>query len=296
MIRTIKAEKVGMTSVFDGAGTTMPVTLIRPFKAVVTQIKTPAKHGYSAIQLAYKETSEKHVNAPQRGILRAAGVKGSYRRFFEVRVPEEELGNYTVGQEINPSDFMLSWAEVLIQGRSKGKGFAGAVKRWGFRGQCRSHGDPHNRRPQSAGATDAARVFKGKRGPGHMGDRRVTLQNCSVFEYFRSLNVLVVTGSVPGPNGREVTVTVTREFTPEELAEHEASITLDEAKVAAEQKSSAPEAEPAPAEKPAEPTAEAPAPEDEEPEAEAAAAGASGDSPAAEEGAAAEARGEEAGE
>ncbi|OGK08778.1 MAG: 50S ribosomal protein L3, partial [Candidatus Riflebacteria bacterium RBG_13_59_9] len=150
MISTIKGEKLGMTSVFDGAGITLSVTLVRPCPAVVTQLKTPENDGYSALQLAYGETLPKHVNKPSRGILNRAGVKGAYDRSYEVRVPEGELNNYKLGQEINPSEFLLRWATVDVAGTSKGKGFAGVVKRWGFRGQRRTHGDPSNRRPGSS--------------------------------------------------------------------------------------------------------------------------------------------------
>ena len=232
MIPTIKGEKLGMTSVFDGAGTTTAVTLVRPYKAVVTRVKTPAKDGYSALQLAYQETTPKHVSKPVRGILNRAGVPPSYRKFYEVRLPEGQLDEFRPGQEIDPTGFLLAWAEVNVTGTSKGKGFAGVVKRWGFRGQCRTHGDPDNRRPMSSGATDPARVFKGSRRAGHMGNRRTFQKACSVFEYFRALNVLVVQGSLPGPTGGELTLTVTRQFTPEELAEHEALITLDEQQLA----------------------------------------------------------------
>ena len=242
MIPTIKGEKLGMTSVFDGAGTTLAVTLVRPYPAVITQIKTPERDGYSALQLAYRETSPKHVNRPTRGVFGRAGVSKSYARFYEVRLPEEELNEFKLGQEITPAEFLLGWAEVDVGGNSKGKGFAGGVKRWGFRGQCRSHGDPDNRRPQSSGGTDPARVFKGARRPGQMGNAEATVKSCTVFEYYRALNILVIQGSVPGPTGVELTITMTKEFTPEELAEHEAQITLDK-KQAAMLKTDEPEVE-----------------------------------------------------
>jgi len=252
MIPTIKGEKLGMTSVFDGAGTTLAVTLVRPYPAVVTQIKTPERDGYAALQLAYNETSPKHVNGPTRGIFDRAGINKSFAKLYEVRMPEADLNEFKLGQEITPAEFLLGWAEVDVTGTSKGKGFAGGVKRWGFRGQCRSHGDPDNRRPQSSGGTDPARVFKGAHRPGQMGNEKTSVKSCTVFEYYRTLDVLVIQGSVPGPAGAELTLTVTREFTPEELAEHEAQITLDE-KQAAMLKADEPE-----------PKADAPAPEPEE--------------------------------
>lgn len=206
-----------MTSVFDGSGTTLPVTLVRPYRMVVTGLKTPERDGYAAVQLAYDETATKHVNRPLRGILSRAGVKKYYRKFFEAKVSPDELGNYTLGQEIDPAEFLDYWGEVDIWGTSKGRGFAGGVKRWGFAGQQRSHGDPDNRRPQSSGATDPARVFKGSRRPGHMGNRRVSVLALSCFEYHHAVNVLVVQGSVPGPNGAEITVKVRRLLSDEEV-------------------------------------------------------------------------------
>ena len=254
MIPTIKGEKLGMTSVFDGAGTTLAVTLVRPYPAVVTQIKTPERDGYAALQLAYGETSPKHVNRPTRGIFGRAGIRKSYARIYEVRVSEGKLNEFKLGQEITPAEFLLGWAKVDVSGISKGKGFAGGVKRWGFRGQCRSHGDPDNRRPQSSGGTDPARVFKGAHRPGQMGNEKTSVKSCTVFEYYRTLDVLVIQGSVPGPTGAELTLTVTREFTPEELAEHEAQITLDEKQAAMLKTDDEPE-----------PAEEVPAPEPEEP-------------------------------
>jgi len=217
MLNIIKGKKLGMTSVFDGSGTTLPATLIRPFRMVVTGLKTPERDGYAAVQVAYDETTAKHVNRPMKGVLARAGVKGYYRKFFEAKVQPEELDNYTLGQEIDPAEFLDYWGEVDIWGTSKGKGFAGGVKRWGFAGQQRTHGDPDNRRPQSGGATDPARVFKGSHRPGRMGNRRATVHQLSCFEYHHAINVLVVQGSVPGPNGGEVTLKVRRRLSDEEV-------------------------------------------------------------------------------
>jgi len=200
-----------MTSSFDEAGTTVPVTLVQPYAAVVTEIKRPETHGYAAVQVAYSETLPKRVRRPQRGVLNRAGVQGAYKSFYEVRVAPEELSDFTLGQMLDPADFLGSWDQVKVTGTSKGKGFAGAVKRWGFAGQCRTHGDTGNRRPQSNNATDPARVFKGSRRPGRMGNARVTLRGVTVFEYDSGLNVLVLSGSVPGPNGSLVFVNLVSE-------------------------------------------------------------------------------------
>jgi large subunit ribosomal protein L3 len=232
MIPTIKGVKLGMTSVFDATGTTTAVTLIKPFRALVTQVMTPERHGYSAVQLAYRESTPKHVNKPLKGILNRAGSNASFTKLYEVRVPESDLPNYHAGDVLEPSQFLIAWAEVDVIGTSKGKGFAGGVKRYHFAGQCRTHGDPDNRRSMSNGGTDAARVFKGSRRAGHMGHERKTLLSCSVYEYFTTLNVIVVQGSVPGPIGGELTLNLRKEFSPEEQAEHEKMITLDEHQMA----------------------------------------------------------------
>ncbi len=208
-----------MTSVYDGTGTTFPVTLIRPFKMVVTQIKYKERDGYNAIQLAYQETTEKHINKPKAGILRKAGVKGCYRRFFEAKVPEEDLSNYHLGQVIDPSEFLDYWGEVDVWAISKGKGFAGAMKRHGFKGEERTHGEPDERRPMSSGATDPARVFPGTRKPGHMGAVRVSISDLSCFEYNSELNLLAIQGSIPGPAGGIVTLKLKKLLTEKEVEE-----------------------------------------------------------------------------
>lgn len=221
MISIVKGTKVGMTTVFDETGTAVPVTLVRPFKMVVTQLRSKEKHPYASIQLAYGETTEKHVNKPKLGILRKAGIKGFYRKFFEAKIPEEELNNFKPGQVIDPREFLPYWGEVDVWAKSKGKGFAGVMKRHHFKGQERTHGEPDERRPMSSGATDPARVFPGTKKPGHMGARRVTVLNLSCFEYNRELNLLALQGSIPGPNGGEVTIKLRKLLSKEEAEEVE---------------------------------------------------------------------------
>lgn len=211
MINRLPAKKIGMTSAFDGAGTTLPITLLRPFSVVITEIKRPETHGYCALQLAYEETLEKRINKPHQGILKKAGASKALRVMYESPVPDADLGELVLGQEITPQEVMPRWDQVKVTGTSKGKGFAGAVKRWGFAGQCRTHGDPDNRRPMSNNATDPARVFKGSRRPGRMGGKRVSVKGVTIFEYDPELNLLAVTGSVPGPNGAVVYLTLQAE-------------------------------------------------------------------------------------
>ena len=208
-----------MTSAFDGAGTTLPVTLVQPFDVVVTQIKRPETHGYAAIQLAFGQTLPKRVNKCHQGQLRKAGVQEVYRYLYEAKVAPEKLADYEVGKLYKPGEFLSTWDSVKVTGTSKGKGFAGGMKRWGFSGQCRTHGDPDNRRPMAANATDPARVFKGSRRPGRMGNAKVTLKGVSVFEYDPELNLLALNGSVPGPNGGTLFLTLVGERVPQAAGE-----------------------------------------------------------------------------
>ena len=211
MVKRIPVKKIGMSSAFDGAGTTLPVTLVQPLDVIVTQIKRPETHGYAAIQLAFGQTLPKRVNKCHQGLLNKAGIQDTYRYLYETKVAPEELGEYEVGKVYKPGDFLPRWDSVKVTGTSKGKGFAGGMKRWGFAGQCRTHGDPDNRRPMAANATDPARVFKGSRRPGRMGAVKVTLKGVSVFEYDAELNLLALNGSVPGPNGGTLFLTMVDE-------------------------------------------------------------------------------------
>ncbi|MBN2083051.1 50S ribosomal protein L3 [bacterium] len=200
-----------MTSAFDGAGTTVPVTLLQPLEVVVTEIKRPETHGYCAVQVAYEKVADKKLNKPLKGILAKAGVTEAYRKFYESRVEPADLEGMELGQKIAAQDTVKNWDEIKITGTSKGKGFAGAMKRWGFAGQTRTHGDPDNRRPMSNNATDPARVFKGSRRPGRMGNQTVSIKGATVFEYDAELDLVAVTGSVPGPNGATVFITMRTE-------------------------------------------------------------------------------------
>lgn len=211
MIKKLPARKVGMTSAFDGAGTTVPVTLVQPFDVTVTEIKRLESHGYSSIQVAYQETLAKRLTKPHKGVLAKAGIEKNLRKFYESRVAADELEDLTVGQVITAAELLPTWGVVKVTATSKGKGFAGVMKRWGFKGQCRTHGDPDNRRPMSNNATDPARVFKGSRRPGRMGGKQISVKGVSVFEYDSELNILVLAGSIPGPNGATVYLTMAGE-------------------------------------------------------------------------------------
>lgn len=210
-----------MTTAFNEMGDGIAVTLLQPLPVWVVQIKTPEKDGYHAVKLAYGETTWKHVTKPVQGELKKAGIEVPLRYFYEYRPPGGEEIQVEMGQKIEPQKLCRGWLEVNVTGKSKGRGFAGAMKRWGFHGQSRTHGTKSfHRAPASNNATDPARVFKGSKRPGRYGGKTVTILRLGVFEYQPELNLLVVDGSVPGPRGGRLFVEV---VDWEEVAEEQAA-------------------------------------------------------------------------
>ncbi|MGQ9456580.1 MAG: 50S ribosomal protein L3 [Armatimonadota bacterium] len=203
MVDGILGRKIGMTQVFDETGHLVPVTVIEVGPCVVTQIKTVERDGYQAVQLGFGDVKESRLNKPERGHLAKAGV--SPKRYLR-EVPAESIDDVQVGQEIR-ADIFSAGDIVKVTGISKGKGFAGAVKRYHFRGGPISHGSMIHRKPQSAGATDAARTFKGVRRPGHMGSQRVTQRGLTVHRVDAERNLILINGAVPGATGGLVTIT-----------------------------------------------------------------------------------------
>ncbi len=202
MVEGILGRKIGMTQVFGDGGVVVPVTVIEAGPMVVTQVRTPEKEGYSAVQVGFGEIREKLVSKPLLGHFEKAGVAPK-RYLRELRV--EDTSDIQVGQEIKV-DIFKPGDKVSVTGISKGKGFAGAVKRWHFRGGPMSHGSMIHRKPQSGGATDAARTFKGSRRPGRMGGEKVTTRNLTVVKVDPEKNLLLIKGAVPGANGGLVIV------------------------------------------------------------------------------------------
>ncbi|MBX5447853.1 MAG: 50S ribosomal protein L3 [Acidothermus cellulolyticus] len=198
-VKGLLGEKLGMTQVFDESGRVIPVTVVRAGPCVVTQVRTPDRDGYSAVQLGYGAVDPRRVNKPLAGHFRAAGV--TPRRYLaEVRTGD--AAEYTVGQEVTVEIFTPG-QRVDVVGTSKGKGFAGLMKRHNFRGLPDSHGtERKHRSPGSIGAcATPGRVFKGLRMAGRMGGRRVTVQNLAVQAVKPDENLLLLQGAVPGPNG-----------------------------------------------------------------------------------------------
>lgn len=201
MLPGFLGKKIGMTHIFTDAGKMVPVTVIEAGPVVVTQIKTRDSDGYDAIQVGYEETKAKKLSFPVTGHLKKAGAAPlRYLREFRGATDGVQLGqSFRV-------DIFDEGEAVRVVGTSKGRGFAGAMKRHGFHGQHDSHGYMTHRRPLSSGATGPQRVFKGKRGPGHMGSERVTQKGLKVVQVDADRNLILVSGSVPGPNGSLVAV------------------------------------------------------------------------------------------
>jgi len=197
MVYGILGKKLGMTQVFDEAGRMVPVTVIEAGPCVVTQIKTPEKDGYEGVQIAFADTKERHLNKPLLGHLAKSGA--SPKRHLR-EVPVEGVDDLELGQEIK-ADIFAAGDLVKITGISKGKGFAGVVKRWHFHGDDETHGIMGHRKPASGGATDAARTFKGVKRPGRMGGRRITQRGSTVYRVEAGRNLLLVAGAAPGANG-----------------------------------------------------------------------------------------------
>ncbi len=197
-------KKVGMTSVFSADGKNVPCTVIEVGPCVVTQIKTLEKDGYEAVQVGFEETTEKHVSKPVMGHLKKAGVAPmKHLAEFKGFSQKYNLGDKITVEIFNDANF------VDVVGVSKGRGFQGVVKRHGFGGVGQStHGqDDRLRKPGSIGACSyPARVFKGLRMGGQMGNEQVTVQNLQILKIIAEHNLLLVKGSVPGAKGSLLTV------------------------------------------------------------------------------------------
>ena len=199
MKKFILGKKVGMTQIFDENGVVLPVTVIEAGPVTVVQRKTTETDGYSAVRVGFEAIAEKKLNKPDRGLF--AKTKISPLRYLkEFRVDDSD--NFEVGQEIKVADVFQVGEKVDVSGISKGKGFQGVIKRFGQARGKETHGSMYHRRVGSMGAnTDPARVFKGKKLPGHMGNVRITVQNLDVVKVDAEKDLLVIKGSVPGPKG-----------------------------------------------------------------------------------------------
>ena len=198
-------KKIGMTSVFSADGKNVPCTVIEVGPCVVTQIKTVESDGYEAIQLGFEQKKEKHTTKPMAGHFEKAGV-APQRYLAEFKGFE---GEYKLGDTITVDGLFAESDFVDIQGTSKGKGFQGVVKRHGFGGVGQSTHGQHNRqrKPGSIGACSyPAKVFKGMRMAGQMGNEKVTVQNLQVLKVMPEHNLLMIKGSIPGSKGSIVII------------------------------------------------------------------------------------------
>ena len=194
----ILGKKLGMTRVFRENGESIPVSALEVGPCYIIQIKRTEKEGYNAIQLAFQPKKEKGLNRPAAGHFKAAG-RGGFRVLREFRVDNPET--YELGQEITTEIFDIG-DRVTVSGISKGRGFSGVVRRWGFSGGDTAHGCRSHKVPGSIGASATpSRVMKGKKLPGRMGYQRVTLKNLRVVDVIREENLILVKGAVPGSNG-----------------------------------------------------------------------------------------------
>ena len=203
MKKAILATKVGMTQIFNEDGLLIPVTVLQAGPCVVTQVKTEENDGYAAIQVGYGDIREKLVNKPEKGHFDKAGVP--VKRFLkEFRF--ENAAEYEVGQEIK-ADIFEAGDKIDATAVSKGKGFQGAIKRHGQSRGPMAHGSKYHRHAGSNGAcSDPSKVFKGKRMPGQMGNKKVTIQNLEVVRVDAENNLLLVKGAVPGPKKSMITI------------------------------------------------------------------------------------------
>ena len=207
MIKSVFGKKIGMTRIFRENGKSIPVTALQVNPCYVIQIKRIEKEGYNAIQVGFDEKQEKRLKKPLLGHFKAAG-KGGFSTLREIKV--EKSDSFELGQEIetgivNVGDF------VNIRGLTKGKGFTGVVKRWGFSGGDTSHGCRSHRVPGSIGASATpSRVMKGKKLPGRKGNQMETVKNLEVVDVVKEKNLILLRGSVPGSSGSFLEVTINK--------------------------------------------------------------------------------------
>jgi large subunit ribosomal protein L3 len=203
MLKGLIGKKVGMTQIFDDEGRALPVTLIEAGPCYVTQVRTPENDGYSSVQLGFDETKPKRLTGGQLGHLKRNNLP-PLRFLREFRVKEADLKE---GDQLTVEVFTVG-ERVDVTGVSKGKGFAGGVKRYHFKGGPKTHGqsDRHRAPGSRSSTTTPGRVYKGARGPGHMGYDRVTAQNIKIVLVDQERNLLGINGAVPGAKGSLVVI------------------------------------------------------------------------------------------
>ena len=198
MIQGILGKKLGMTQVFVADGRRIPVTVVEAGPCTVVQKKTESTDGYNALQVGFEAKKSHRVNKPMMGHFKKAD-KGAFTALRELAA--DNVDEYQVGDQITCNSVFKAGDIVDVTGTSKGKGFQGVIKRWGFSGGRATHGSKFHRGPGSIGmSASPARVHRGKKMPGQMGSTRVTQQNLEIVEVRADQNLVLVKGAIPGPN------------------------------------------------------------------------------------------------
>lgn len=199
MKKFILGKKIGMTQVFTEDGLSIPVTAVQAGPISVVQLKTKEQDGYCAVKVGYYDIKESRANKPEKGAFTKAGV--APKRYLKEFCTDSNDG-FEIGKEINVGEMFSEGDVIDVSGISKGKGFAGTIKRYRTARGRETHGSHFHRRPGSmGGASNPSRVFKGKKLPGHMGAEKVTVQNLVVVKIYEDKNILLIKGAVPGPKG-----------------------------------------------------------------------------------------------
>lgn len=195
MVRKILGKKIGMTRYFLDEGRSVPVTILRVGPCVVVQKKTAEKDGYEAIQIGFESQKEERLNKPLRGHFKGSGGQ-CFKHLREFKVDRSDA--FDLGQEIKADIFSVGDV-VSVRGRSKGRGFTGVIKRWGFSGGKDTHGCRSHRVPGSIGASASpSRVFKGRKLPGRMGFQQTTVKNLKIVDVRPEMDMIAIEGAVPG--------------------------------------------------------------------------------------------------
>ena len=204
MVKKLFVKKLGMTRYFLDEGRSFPVTILKTVPCVVVQKKTKEKDGYEAIQVGFEEQKERRVNKPLRGHFMAAGER-CFKHLREIRV--EDASGFELGQEVRGDEFQIG-DTVHVKGKSKGRGFSGVIKRWGFSGGKETHGCRSHRVPGSIGASATpGRVYKGRKLPGRMGFQQTTVKNLKILDVRPDLDVIALKGAVPGSRNSIIEIT-----------------------------------------------------------------------------------------
>lgn len=198
MIQGILGKKLGMTQVFVADGSRVPVTVVEAGPCTVVQKKTESADGYNALQVGFEARKTHRVNKPMMGHFKKAD-QGAFSTLRELAA--DNVDDYQVGDQVTCDSVFKAGDFVDVSGTSKGKGFQGVIKRWGFSGGRATHGSKFHRAPGSIGMSAwPSRVHRGKKMPGQMGNARVTQQNLEIVEVRADQNLILVKGAIPGPN------------------------------------------------------------------------------------------------